>query len=57
MSFTEFSEIMNLKLFSTRIVLCKMINIACPETIDERVINKGSKLSIFKVLCVFDNLR
>merc|ERR1712241_1449046 len=30
------------------IVLCKMINIACPDTIDERVINKGSKMSIFK---------
>ena len=46
---------MNLKislqqLFLLRIVLCKMINIACPDTIDERVINKGSKLSIFKVL-------
>ena len=31
------------------IILCKMINIASPDTIDERVINKGSKLSIFKV--------
>ena len=40
------------------IVLCKMINIACPDTIDERVINKGSKLSIFKVLfvCLYNDL-
>merc|ERR1712154_84089 len=30
------------------IILCKMINIASPDTIDERVINKGNKLSIFK---------
>jgi len=30
------------------ILLCKMINLAAPETIDERVINKGQKLSIFK---------
>ena len=31
------------------ILLCKMINLAAPDTIDERVINKGQKLSIFKV--------
>ena len=38
------------------ILLCKMINLAAPDTIDERVINKGQKLSIFKVilLCKFD---
>jgi len=30
------------------ILLCKMINLAAPDTIDERVINKGQKLSIFK---------
>lgn len=30
------------------ILLCKMINLAAPETIDERVINKGPKISIFK---------
>ena len=31
------------------IILCKMINLAAVDTIDERVINKGQKLSIFKV--------
>ena len=31
------------------ILLCKMINLATPDTIDERVINKAEKLSIFKV--------
>merc|ERR1719422_378566 len=30
------------------ILLCKMINLAALDTIDERVINKGQKLSIFK---------
>ena len=30
------------------IILCKMINLAALDTIDERVINKGQKLSIFK---------
>merc|ERR1719391_410146 len=30
------------------IILCKMINLASLDTIDERVINKGQKLSIFK---------
>merc|ERR1712241_1585227 len=30
------------------IILCKMINLAAVDTIDERVINKGEKLSIFK---------
>jgi len=30
------------------ILLCKMINLASLDTIDERVINKGQKLSIFK---------
>jgi len=29
-------------------LLCKMINMAAPDTIDERVINKGKKISIFK---------
>ena len=34
------------------IILCKMVNLAALDTIDERVINKGNKLSIFKVrLC------
>ena len=32
------------------IILCKMINLAAADTIDERVINKGPKLGIFKVL-------
>ena len=31
------------------IILCKMINLAAIDTIDERVINKGAKMSIFKV--------
>ena len=31
-------------------LLCKMINLAAPETIDERVINTGKNISIFKVL-------
>ena len=31
------------------IILCKMINLAAADTIDERVINKGAKLGIFKV--------
>ena len=31
------------------IILCKMINLAAADTIDERVINTGSKLGIFKV--------
>merc|ERR1719187_3014938 len=30
------------------ILLCKMINLAAPDTIDERVINKGKNISIFK---------
>jgi len=30
------------------ILLCKIINMAAPDTIDERVINKGKKISIFK---------
>ena len=31
------------------IVLCKLINISVPDTIDERVINMGKNLSVFKV--------
>ena len=31
------------------IILCKMVNLASVDTIDERVINTGNKLSIFKV--------
>lgn len=30
------------------IILCKMINLASPETIDDRAINKGKNISIFK---------
>lgn len=30
------------------ILLCKLINYAVPDTIDNRVINKGPKLSLFK---------
>jgi len=30
------------------ILLCKVINLAAPDTIDERVINKGKNVSIFK---------
>ena len=31
------------------VILCKMINLAAPDTIDERVINKGENIPIFKV--------
>ena len=31
------------------IILCKMVNMAAPDTIDERVINTGKNISIFKV--------
>ena len=31
------------------ILMCKIINLAAPETIDERVINKGKNLNVFKV--------
>ena len=31
------------------ILLCKMVNMAAPDTIDERVINTGKNISIFKV--------
>ena len=31
------------------ILLCKIINLAAPDTIDERVINKGKNISLFKV--------
>jgi len=31
------------------ILLCKLINLAVPDTIDMRVVNKGQNLSIFKV--------
>ena len=34
-------------------LLCKMINLAAPETIDERVINTGKNISIFKVLVTY----
>jgi len=30
------------------IILCKMVNMAAPDTIDERVINTGKNISIFK---------
>ena len=30
------------------VILCKMINLAAPDTIDERVINTGEKIPIFK---------
>jgi len=30
------------------VILCKMINLAAPDTIDERVINKGQQIPIFK---------
>ena len=35
------------------ILLCKMINLAAPDTIDERVINTGTNISIFKVLTTY----
>ena len=31
------------------VILCKMINLAAPDTIDERVLNRGKNISIFKV--------
>ena len=31
------------------VILCKMINLAAPDTIDERVINTGINIPIFKV--------
>ena len=31
------------------VILCKMINLAAPDTIDERVINTGRNIPIFKV--------
>ena len=31
------------------VILCKMINLSAPDTIDERVINKGKNIPIFKV--------
>ena len=30
------------------ILLCRVINLAVPDTIDERAINKGANLSVFK---------
>ena len=43
------------------VILCKMINLAAPDTIDERVLNKGKNISIFKVvkwqISVYINLR
>ena len=32
------------------VMLCKMINLACPNTVDCRVINTGKTISIFKVI-------
>ena len=32
------------------VMLCKMINLAAPNTVDNRVINKGKTISIFKVI-------
>ena len=31
-------------------LLCKMINLAAPDTIDARVINTGKNIFIFKVI-------
>ena len=31
------------------VILCKMINLTVPDTIDERVVNKGENIPIFKV--------
>ena len=31
------------------VMLCKIINLAAPDTVDSRVINKGKQISIFKV--------
>ena len=34
------------------VMLCKMINLAVPDTVDERAINKGKNIIIFKVSVV-----
>jgi len=34
--------------FDDGVILCKMINLASPDTIDERVLNKGKNITIFK---------
>ena len=34
------------------VILCKMINLASVDTIDERVLNKGANIPIFKVSLV-----
>ena len=31
------------------VMLCKIINLAAPDTVDRRVINTGKNISIFKV--------
>ena len=38
------------------ILMCKIINLAAPETIDERVINKGKKINVFKVCLDYENI-
>ena len=35
------------------VILCKMINLAAPDTIDERVINTGINIPIFQVRIVY----
>ena len=32
------------------VMLCKIINLAAPNTVDNRVINTGKEISIFKVI-------
>ncbi len=38
------------------VILCKMINLASADTIDERVLNKGVTIPIFKVGLQMQNL-
>ena len=34
------------------VMLCKIINLAAPNTVDNRVINRGKTISIFKVIFI-----
>ena len=49
MSFQDTGSDMYVKM-DDGMLLCKMINLAAPDTIDERVINTGKNISIFEVI-------
>ena len=38
------------------VMLCKMINLACPNTVDCRAINTGKNISIFKVIFYLNHI-